>query len=660
MVVTKKLYGLLVVLVLAAMYVLLGVQTVYAAGATLDVTTTYEVVTSSGVQVRSIYNITNTDGDGSISKLEIPAPGINISNVRASYQDNDAAIAEYNEERGVIVVTMPRDFGGDGRQWSLVVDYETQLVVEYGNSLLLQIPVNELDAHAITSESISVVSDLDLGLALERGPEPDSTTTGAGKQIATWSDDDGIIEQPLGLVIGENGIVDVEIRTQLQNDTWWWKTVTLTLPPDTNHQKSFIRSITPTPSNVRLDLDGNILVEYNLHPKQSIEVAATAEILVTNVAYPLDAPGSLEGMPQELIDNYTSVNDTWSDRSEVATDSLSLNETLSALYEEAVQFDPESTSTYERAIDRANFFIGNARSNGIPTRLVLGKVFADGATLSTSARAHAWAEVYLPSIGWVTIDPNLDSHAGNFGTADVRRVGLVLRGIIPDFPPERLNNTSLNYGDSEEPALTTVRPLINAQNYIILPGLSLRSVAVTIPDGPIVDNTGVEIADEPALPLGSLAPLQTAHVRSFNFGAAAFANESVAYGEIFSGEIADILQTSTTKLNYVPVSIISILTLSIAGAVWNNRKRSEKKLERTQSSKNSLILATQDDGNAIEFDNLVDDDQETITAKSDTMPSNEPKKIATSETKVRAPRKQTRAQQRKKPARSNRRSKLIQ
>ncbi len=54
--------------------------------------------------------------------------------------------------------------------------------------------------------------------------------------------------------------------------------------------------------------------------------------------------------------------------------------------------------------DFTHIFIGAARSIGIPARYV-GGYFLHGETTATGDAGHAWAETYVPDLGWVAFDP---------------------------------------------------------------------------------------------------------------------------------------------------------------------------------------------------------------------------------------------------------------
>ena len=102
-------------------------------------------------------------------------------------------------------------------------------------------------------------------------------------------------------------------------------------------------------------------------------------------------------------------------RAEAGDDVLGFLHTLMAQVAEHMTFDTESTGSGTTATeafaqgrgvcqDYAQVFIAGARSAGVPARYVSGHFLrSDGA--STQGAAHAWAEAFVPKLGWIGFDP---------------------------------------------------------------------------------------------------------------------------------------------------------------------------------------------------------------------------------------------------------------
>jgi transglutaminase-like putative cysteine protease len=83
--------------------------------------------------------------------------------------------------------------------------------------------------------------------------------------------------------------------------------------------------------------------------------------------------------------------------------------------------------------DFAHIMIAIARSWGIPARYVSGYLYHRGSRQDRSAdnATHAWVEAYLPSMGWVGIDPTNDIMAGE------RHIRAAVGRDYMDVPPTR-------------------------------------------------------------------------------------------------------------------------------------------------------------------------------------------------------------------------------
>ena len=82
--------------------------------------------------------------------------------------------------------------------------------------------------------------------------------------------------------------------------------------------------------------------------------------------------------------------------------------------------------------DYAHVMIAIARSWGVPTRYVSGYVSARKAGMSAPQSAtHAWAECFLPDLGWTEFDPT------NPDLSNERRVRVAVGRDYDDVSPTR-------------------------------------------------------------------------------------------------------------------------------------------------------------------------------------------------------------------------------
>jgi transglutaminase-like putative cysteine protease len=102
-------------------------------------------------------------------------------------------------------------------------------------------------------------------------------------------------------------------------------------------------------------------------------------------------------------------------RAESEEDTLGFLHVLMTQVNEHMTFDEDPTNSGTSAVeafglkrgvcqDYAHIFIACARSGGVPARFVSGHFLRSDGTVNQAA-GHAWAEAYVPDLGWVGFDP---------------------------------------------------------------------------------------------------------------------------------------------------------------------------------------------------------------------------------------------------------------
>jgi transglutaminase-like putative cysteine protease len=133
--------------------------------------------------------------------------------------------------------------------------------------------------------------------------------------------------------------------------------------------------------------------------------------------------GTDERFPPSLFlrqTDLTSVNPAMENfarelRAESETDALGFLHSLMTQVNEHMTFDEDPTNSGTSAIeafglkrgvcqDYAHIFIACARSGGVPARFVSGHFLRSDGTVNQQA-GHAWAEAFVPTLGWVGFDP---------------------------------------------------------------------------------------------------------------------------------------------------------------------------------------------------------------------------------------------------------------
>jgi transglutaminase-like putative cysteine protease len=113
-------------------------------------------------------------------------------------------------------------------------------------------------------------------------------------------------------------------------------------------------------------------------------------------------------------------------RADAADDVLGFLHALMLKINEHMTFDEDPTNSGTSAVqafalkrgvcqDYAHIFIACTRSGGVPARFVAGHFWRSDGTVNQQA-GHAWAEAFVPDLGWVGFDPanaicTTDAHA---------------------------------------------------------------------------------------------------------------------------------------------------------------------------------------------------------------------------------------------------------
>lgn len=527
---------------------------------TLAISTSYTVEDLSTVAVKSIFDV---EGQAGASELTIPIHK-GADNVSVALQDGATLAFELVENDRLLVTDVAA--ATDDRGWSFVVTYQAPLFTSFGTATVLEVAPLTYDSN-ILSQRLTIASDVQIGIPRLLGPEWTASAIVAGQDLYTWEVEGGAIDYTVGALYGEQSIADIHIQQTLTNDSWWWKTLRVIVPPDASQQQIFLQSVQPQPSQVRLDHDGNIVISYVLHPKQTIvaEVHAQAQVVANQRSA---SSGTAAGaIPEALLQHYTSLSNGWQ---EWVVESVSAvgevgddRALLSKLYARAQEHEVIGETAYNRAEQRAQVLVAAARDNNLPARIIVGKLFENESTgeVQNTARSHVWTEVYLPDSGWVVVDPSDQGPYLDEQLIDMRYLALGIRSVSPTIPMFPVDSTTVGYLNQETVDLEAYEPTIDATKYMILPGLAMQSITIRTADGSIIDNTGLQIGDQ-LRELGSLAPLQGVSLRSFAAASKAFSQESVTYGVLSANGVQDAMSTTMFTVNYLPMGIIGLLVIA--------------------------------------------------------------------------------------------------
>ncbi len=591
-----------IVVVLVLMVTVFGslftAPAVHAADFEVSLKTTVSVTDfEKFASVDTILEIENKAAAETPNSIAVPVYGVNVKGISAKYEDNNGSISTtYDETNQTIALETNRSYKGKGNKWSLKLSYSTDLVNEMGDShlILLSPTPDQISGLDVVSEQRELLLDLNLGAATRLGAKTPTSGVAIGQQILTWKESSNIA-YATGVVYGDSALASVQVNTTLENNSWWWKDFTVVLPPDTNQQRVVIDNIEPKPRNVRVDIDGNVLLEYRLRPRASMEVSASAKVLVNNYTYAMNkAQDTISDQELAGLSSYVKKSGRWTPITIELDTSLPTLVLVNDIAEGIRNLDPTKygENEFDQNINMNDKFVGTLRDFNIPARVVRGVVFEDQQSVP-----RAWAEVYISGLGWITVDSMGETQG--FVTADARYVALLIRSSNDSWPPSRLKDTTVAYVEGSELPEVEGEPVLSTTTYMILPGVGLRIASVDMPGGPIVDNAAFKYIGDRTTLLGSLAPYQTMVSRDLVFGSYALSSQEVLYGTIDSeGELIEAAKilSDVSWLPFIVEIVILILAIAMFFYVrkrgwpkiklpWRRKKSREPKAEKVAKPK---------------------------------------------------------------------------
>lgn len=247
------------------------------------------------------------------------------------------------------------------------------------------------------------------------------------------------------------------LKYQLENNINKPVYTEVALPQDTNYQRVFYDSLTPRPSNVRTDEDGNWLARYDLKPLEKLTVVATGQAhllaeptklfsdlaqkpdlskyLVSTQYWPASDPeiiklGKSLATPQAIYDYV------------VKTLSYDLGQAKAENRERKGGKLALSTPDQSVCTEFTDLFITLARAAGVPAREVNGYAYTNDSTLRPLSLVgdilHAWPQYWdTKSETWISVDPTWGNTTGGvdyFSKLDFNHFAFAIHGVDDSQP----------------------------------------------------------------------------------------------------------------------------------------------------------------------------------------------------------------------------------
>lgn len=377
-----------------------------------------------------------------------------------------------NDKHKVITFTFNDKVVGNGNKLNWTIEYDaTNVAVKNGQMWDISIPrVKEHESYDIASYTAAIITPASLGEVHYVTPQPARSSLRSDYNTYVFNKDQIM---PAGILAsyGPAQVFKFELVYHLKNPQIGQVKTEIALPPDIIGYQQIIHSqLNPAPASLRTDQDGNTLATYYLGPQAALDITFTGHARIDQAKSDLSSQALISAIPEDLVKNYTVKQKYWETDNQQLRDKVAelvdpnkpavdnaraiynyvtktlayntarIDENLARMGAAAAFNDPKNAVCMEFT----DLFITMARIAGIPAREIDGYAYTTGDDAQPiyypelgSDILHAWAQIYLPDVGWVMVDPTWGSTTDGvdfFGHIDLNRIAFAIKGISSERP----------------------------------------------------------------------------------------------------------------------------------------------------------------------------------------------------------------------------------
>ncbi|GMR19278.1 MAG: hypothetical protein BMS9Abin34_410 [Patescibacteria group bacterium] len=516
--------------------------------------TLYFIKENGNVRVTQNVTIENRTSKYFVSQYKFTIGSEEPKNIAAWDQDGSLTPQVSREEgKTNIALKFNARIVGKGNKLNFGVSYDFSSLIRKDGLIweLDLLKISGLDKVSAYTLTISVPKSF--GPTVFQFPSPASQREEKDRKIISYGKDD-LLQGTPRLAFGEFQLYQLSLAYHLRNPSISLGYTEIAIPPDVpGYQQIVQKNLLPAPDSVRTDGDGNYLARYNLGPFEKKEVVWEGYIALF---YPQRNFGQekIDAIPSDLIEKYTGSQKYWetdaveikAQAAQITNPKLSVAQNLEKIYDfvtNKLSYDYSKLETGElirlgalASLDQSDkavcmeytdLFVALARTLGVPTREINGYAYTSDETnrpLSLRIQGgdvlHAWPQTYIPSLGWVMVDPTWGSTSGsNYFTAfDLSHLTFVIKGESSEYPlPAGSYKTNPNQKDvqvsfSDETNVINEKPQFDIQ--VKYPPYAVAPFSVNTAIR--VKNTGKTSAFAAVLSVQS--SLLSAYPTTFNLG----------------------------------------------------------------------------------------------------------------------------------------------
>jgi len=509
----------------------------------IDSDVTYSVSAKGLTTVTHNVTLENVFKDLYATTYTLSLQGINPMNASVFENDKKLNLETIKEGNTTnLKITFDEPTLGKGAQKRFRVTYENnQLATKTGDVWEVAIPgLTSLDSYR--NYHVTLFTPLAFGSNAYISPNPYETSQNASSNIYKFKKDQ-ITDVGISAGFGKYQVFSFSLTYHLENPLGKAARTEIAIPPDTSYQKMFYEDITPKPSNITTDKDGNWLAEYILDAHERVDVKAVGAVQL------FSTPRFLTQTSQNAVMNLGETK-YWQTSDPIISNLAKTLDTPKKIYNYVVSnlaYDYDrikpnierkgaslalATPLNSICMEFTDAFIAIARAAGIPAREINGFAYTENPEIEPLSLVadvlHAWPEYWDKQKNvWVPIDPTWASTTGGvnfFDKLDLRHFTFVIHGIDSEhpFPPGSYKlganpqkDVFVSFGElpiQKTPSLELVAPEISK-----IPFVDKKIIVKVNNNGPTaIYNLGVDIYFDSKLvdtkQLASLLPLASGEI----------------------------------------------------------------------------------------------------------------------------------------------------
>ncbi len=443
-------------LLLGTLYFFLSANSVFAEGEFLtDSKVEYSVSESGKTLVTHEIDLENAFSTLYATSYTLTLENIDSQNVVARYENGlelDVQVSTEGEKTNVRI-SFPDPVVGKGKIRKFFVSYEnSSFAVRTGEVWEISIPKLASEKSFRNYEAVLKVP-VSLGLEAYVSPKPSESTEVDGYRVYRFEKND-LTKTGVSAGFGQFQVFNFTLNYHLENPLSRRAETEIAIPPDTAFQKVYIRSLIPSPSNVRIDEDGNWLAIYSLSPRERVDVIASGEVQIFSSNRSFPKPTS------EILSRNLKETSVWQTQDADIRALAQKLRTPKAIYDYVSTTLKYDYSRVRPNVERlgargallapssaicmefTDLFIAIARAAGIPAREINGFAYTENPDIQPLGLVadvlHSWPEYWDDERkSWIPIDPTWASTTGGvdfFDKLDLRHFTFVIHGENENKP----------------------------------------------------------------------------------------------------------------------------------------------------------------------------------------------------------------------------------